>query len=93
MNGIYGARGSDTMADRALSVREVAELLGVRQHCVLTLIRNGELRAVDISLKPGGRPRWRIMPDDWDGFLSRRTYQPAAPRRRRRKPTNVKQYF
>ena len=83
------------MTDRALlSVQQVAELLGIRQHGVLALIRTGQLRAVDVSLRPGKRPRWRILPDDFDGFLLRRTHQAAAPRRRRRKPrSTVKQYF
>jgi excisionase family DNA binding protein len=81
------------MTNPAYSVRRVAELLGIRQHGVLSLIRSGELRAVDVSLKQGGRPRWRIMPDDLEGFLLRRTHQPAAPRRRRRKPQTVKHYF
>ena len=83
------------MAERAFcSVKHVAELLGIRQHGVLTLIRSGELRAIDVSLRRGGHPRWRIQPDDLDGFISRRTHQAAPPRRRRRKPkTSVNQYF
>ena len=82
------------MTDRALTVKQVAEQLGVGQHAVLALIRSGDLQAIDVSLQPGGRPRWRIMPDDLEGFLARRTHQAAAPRRRRRrKPTNVKAYF
>jgi hypothetical protein len=81
------------VTDRAYSVKQVAESLRIRAHGVLALIRNGELRAVDISIQPGGRPHWRILPDDLECFLLRRTRQPAAPRRRRRKPTTVKQYF
>ena len=79
--------------NNALSVKQVAEKLGIRTHAVTSLIRSGELRAVDVSLKPGGRPRWRVLPDDLEGFLARRTHRTAGPRRRRRKPTNVKQYF
>jgi len=75
------------------SVRDVAELLGVRTHAVLTLIRSGQLRAIDVSLRPGGRPRWRIMPDDLDGFIARRTHQATIRVRRRKRPTQVKQYF
>lgn len=79
------------MAD---SVKQVADLLGIRTRGVLTLIRNGELRALDVSLEPGGRPRWRILPDDLDAFISRRTHQANPPRPRRRKPkTTVKVYF
>ena len=83
------------MTDRPLhTVAQVAEILAIRRHGVTALIRSGELRAVDVSLTPGGRPRWRISQDDLDGFLLRRTHQ-AAPkrRRRRRKPQNVTQYF
>ena len=81
------------MASALLSVKNVAELLGIRQHAVLTLIHSGQLRAVDLSLVPGGRRRWRILPADLDDFITRRTHRPATPRRRRRKPTTVKQYF
>ncbi|NQT14232.1 MAG: helix-turn-helix domain-containing protein [Planctomycetes bacterium] len=82
------------MTDRAFyKVKRTAELLGIQQHGVLSLIKSGELRAVDVSLTQGGRPRWRIMPDDLDGFLLRRTHQTPAPRRRRRKPADVKKYF
>jgi len=82
------------MADHALTVRQVAEQLAIGQHGVLALIRSGELRAVDVSQRSGGRPRWRIMPDDLEAFVSRRTHQPRAPqRRRRRRSTHVTEYF
>ena len=80
------------MSERALSVKQVAATLGIREHGVLTLIRSGQLRAVDVSLTQGGRPRWRIFPDDLDSFLVRRAHQVAPPRQRRRKPA-VKEYF
>ena len=82
------------MAERALSVKEIAEVLQIRRHGVLTLIRSGQLRAADVSLTPGGRPRWRILPDDLNSFLLRRTHQARPPRRRRkRKPQPCKQWF
>ena len=81
------------MSNPFLSVRQVAELLGIRQHGVLSLIRSGEIRAADVSLTPGGRPHWRIMPDDLDGFITRRTHQPAIRQKRWRKLTNAKRYF
>lgn len=87
-------RGAAAMSDPLLSVKAVATLLGIRTHGVLSLIRSGELRAVDVSLTQGGRPRWRILPDDLEGFILRRTHQAPVPRRRRRKPaTTVKRYF
>ena len=77
-----------------LAVKQVAELLGIRQHGVLTLIRSGELPAIDVSLHPGGRPRWRISADDLETFLARRTRRPDPPRKRRRRAsTAVTEYF
>ena len=82
------------MTDPMMSVKQVAQLLSVRQHSILNLVRTGQLRAVDVSLVQGGRPRWRILPDDLEGFILRRTHQVAPPRRRRRRPTtNLKAYF
>ena len=82
------------MAEPLLSVKAVATLLGIRTHGVSALIRSGELRAIDVSIVPGGRPRWRILPDDLDGFIMRRTHQ-ASPQRKRRKrrPQPAKQWF
>jgi hypothetical protein len=82
------------MTSPALSVREVSELLKMRQHAVLALIRSDQLRAVDVSLRQGGRPRWRILAEDLDAFLLRRTHQAPMPRRQRpRRAATVKQYF
>lgn len=82
------------MNGRALSVKEVAFKLGIRQHSILALIRSGELRAFDISLMPGGRPRWRILEEDLEAFILRRTHQAAPPRRRKLKQRrNVKKFF
>ena len=58
------------MSDRTQTVADVAALLGVRTHAVLALIHSGQLRAVDVSLK-GRKPRWRILPDDLEGFFAR----------------------
>lgn len=83
------------MTDTALTVKQVAEQLSVRQHAILALIRSGSLIAVDVSLKPdSGRPRWRIMESDLTTWIDGRIHQPAAPRRRRRKkPNNIPQIF
>jgi len=77
-----------------LSVRDVATRLGIRPAGVTTLIHTGELRAHDVSLRPGGRPRWRIEAAELDSFLERRAHA-AAPKRKRRRPQRgvVKKYF
>lgn len=81
------------MSDRAHTIADIAASLGIRPHAVLALIHSGQLRAVDVSLK-GRKPRWRILPEDLEGFFARRTPQPAGPRKQRRKPNrNIIQYF
>jgi excisionase family DNA binding protein len=78
-----------------LAPREVAAMLGIRIKSVLTLIHTGQLPGVDVSLVPGGRPRWRVAREELDAFLRRRTHS-AAPkrrRRRRREAIPVKEYF
>ena len=85
------------MLDRNFySVKQASSLLGIRTHGVLTLIRSGQLPAIDVSLTPGGKPRWRILPDDFDAFIEKRTHQPKTPTKRKRKSkatSNVKKYF
>lgn len=83
------------MIDRPfLSVKQICELLALSEHAVLGLIRSGELRAIDVSQRAGGKPRWRILPDDLDGFISRRSVTPSPMRKqRRRKAANVIEYF
>lgn len=76
-----------------LTVREVSDRLGLRRHAVLALIRCGELRGIDVSLTPGGRPRWRIDPDEMEAFVTRRTHAPQRSQRRKQRARNVKKYF
>ena len=61
-----------------LTVQAVARHLGIRQRGVLALIHSGELRAVTIAMQEGGRPQWRIAPEDLEAFIKRRTYQPTT---------------
>jgi hypothetical protein len=80
-----------------LTVRQVNELLGLGDPGrVLGWIHAGELSAVDVSQRRGGRPRWRIAESDLEVFLLRRRSQSAAPattRRRRRQPEGIIQFF
>jgi len=78
--------------ERCYSVAQVSDLLGIRRHAVLALIRSGELGAFDISQRGSKRPRWRIAGEDFDAFVARRTKQPKSRRRRRKHPL-VKKFF
>jgi len=66
----------------------------VAQHTILGWIRRGELKAIDVSREPGGRPRWRISEDAIADFERQRTYEASEPRRRRRrKPAAMAEEF
>ena len=75
-----------------LSVKQVAELVGLRRNSILTLIHTGQLRACNLALHPGGRPLWKISPDELESFIERRTHS-GVFRRVRCRPVNVKHYF
>lgn len=74
------------MTDKSkLTVREVAERLGVARGKVILWINSGELRAVDVATKRRGdspavrRRRWRIDVADLKAFEDSRANQAAPP--------------
>jgi len=77
-----------------LSPPELAAQWGVDTHKVLAWIRSGELRAVNLAARIGGRPRYKIDLADVAVFEARRAAgpQPKAARRRRQ-PEGITQYF
>lgn len=83
------------MAEHALTPPEVAKRYRVSPDKVRAWILAGQLRAVDVSARPGvGRPRWRIHPADLIAFETSRTAAPPVkPTRRRRKAADVIEYF
>ena len=69
-----------------LTVPQLAESLGCDQQKIIEWIARGELIAVNIASNPrGARPRWRILPSEWERFLAARQSQPPAPPARRKK--------
>jgi len=74
------------MSTCLLSPTTVARQLGLRDATIYSLIRRGELRAVDLAAKRGGRPRFRIPAEAIEEFLLKRTVTPAVKQARRRKP-------
>lgn len=57
--------------ERYLTPPTIAKRLGVTCDKVLTWIRVGKLRAVNVS--DHGRPRWKISPEDIETFLESRS--------------------
>ena len=84
-----------TAEQQWLSPPQIAELLGVAHLKILRFIRNGELRAFDLSSRRGERPRWKISPSDLESFLARRaaTPPPTPVRRKRKRTDGVIQFY
>ena len=80
---------------RKLTPPEVAKLWGISLTTIMTWIRNGELRAINVARHLGGRPRYRIDVEDLKSFENRRAVLPPPPvqrRRRRRKEDSLEFY-
>jgi hypothetical protein len=79
---------------KTYGIKDLCERFAVGEHTVLNWIRRGELRAIDVSRKQGGRPRWRITQEALTAFEFGRTPTPPPPRvRRRKRPAEVIQFY
>jgi excisionase family DNA binding protein len=76
-----------------LTVAEVARRYRVGEDKVRTWIRKGELRATNTSSVLCGKPRWVIPPEALAEFEKRRAGGPAPKPARRRKKTQVVDYY
>jgi excisionase family DNA binding protein len=73
---------------------QIAKQLGVSADKVVGWIRAGEIRAINVAARPGGRPRFRVGEADLIAFEQRRSAVPTTPTpRRRKKPANVEKFF
>ena len=84
------------LASRAkLTPPQLARLWGISPDKVLNWIRSGELRAINVAERRGGRPRYLIDRADIQAFETRRAVIAIVPVRRRSKPrsTDVIEFF
>jgi hypothetical protein len=83
------------MIDTAMTPPAVARKLGVKPQKVLTFIATGELKAINLAERRGGRPRWKVLPEALEQFLQSRSSSPPAPEpvRRRRREVGKKRYY
>ncbi len=76
------------------SARHRAAQLYVKPGRVIHWIHTGQLRAIDVSERKGGRPRWRISPEALQEFLAARSNRkPAKATRRRKAPLPLVDFF
>ena len=74
---------------------DVAERLGVKVDVVRGWIATGQLRAMDVSAKPGGRRRYRIDPTELAALEARRSVRSGDTTRRgrRRRDDGIIEFF
>jgi excisionase family DNA binding protein len=82
-----------TMNRRGYSPRELAEVLRTGRDRIVSMIRRGELRALNMGPGPRGRPRFVIMPEMLQEFLNRRQVVPAVKKPKRRRQAAQVDYF
>jgi excisionase family DNA binding protein len=77
------------------TIRDICNRFGVHEQTVLAWIHSGELKAVNVGRAPGKKkPRWRITQEALDAFEALRAATPPAPKtRRRKKPTDVVEFY
>ncbi len=90
-----GAEGQDQpdRPRRGLTVREVARRYRIGTDRVRSLIRSGELQALNLALVRCGRPRFVIMPEALAKFEQARSATPPPKPTRRKKWTTPVDYF
>lgn len=68
-----------------LTPPQVAARYGCKPDKVLSWIRSGQLRAINLAERPDGRPRFKVAEADLLVFEQRRAATGPAPRSPRRK--------
>jgi hypothetical protein len=93
--GSEGLQASRENPYAKLTPPQLARRLRVSPDKVLTWIKSGELRAVNVATNPKGRPRFVIDPNDVEAFEARRSVhkKPPATRRRRQASDDVIEFF
>ena len=77
-----------------LSPPQIAEQWGVKPSKVIAFIDSGELKAVDLSERLGGkRRRWKVSPEAIEAFLQARTNRAPAKAVKRRRAAAPMEFF
>lgn len=76
------------------SIKNICERYAVGEHTVLGWIKRGELKAIDVSRRLGGKPRWRITAEALAAFEQLRTPSPPPqPVKRNRRRADVVEFY
>lgn len=84
------------LLERSFRLKEVAAAMGVTHDVVVRWIKSGQLAALDVSSKPGGRrPHYRIPASALEAFRKSRSVAPAPKviRQRPQKRSEVIEFY
>lgn len=89
-NGEFRMATVKFLGEPYLSPADVAKRYGISVNKVLGWIRRGELHAVNLANRVGGRPRWKIAPEALADFERSRSATPSpVSGRRQRRPADA----
>ena len=78
------------------TVKDLCNRYGVAEHTVLSWIRSGQLRALNVGRHPSSKkPRWRVTSEALEAFELCRTHSPppSRTRRRRKQESNLVEFY
>jgi hypothetical protein len=93
---IQATKPADNHPQRAwLTPPEVGRRYGIKAERVISMIRAGLIRAIDVASPGSRRPRFRIHEADLIAFEVSREVKPASKKvaQKRRSPMNVIEFF
>lgn len=70
-------------------VKDLCERFAIGEHTILGWIKRGELKAINVSRKQGGRPKWRITEEALAAFEQLRTPTPTPSQTRRKRQSDT----
>jgi transposase len=62
-----------------ITLREAAKIAGVSYSTMIAWANWNDIEAVSVAKKKGGRPRWRIGPEELKRFLKNRARHRSEP--------------
>ncbi len=79
--------------EKTYSIKDLMARYAVGEHSCLQWIRQGDLTAINVAKRNGGKPQWRVTQDALEQFELRRTKAPPQPQTPRRKSTATPTLF
>ncbi len=81
--------------EKTYSIKDLMARYAVGEHSVGTWIRNGDLTAINVAKRNGGKPQWRVTQEALDRFELLRMKVPPQPKigRKKRSDSHVVPFY